>query len=338
MKDFKRRKDFPVLVLHNIDHSWEQHEIETALREIELIETGMKNEGHPVVSVAVERPELELYLKEFNPLDYVVLNWCESIPGIERSEALVAQTLESLSFTHTGSPPEVLHASWNKCRVKQLLETHGIPTPSWQVFDTPDATSWDIFPAIVKPSGEHCSYGITSDAVVTDKKNLRDRIAYVLETFHEPALVEDFIDGREFHVSMWGNGSVEMLPPAEMDFRTLADVHDRLCTYDAKFKPGTRHYEQIEVLLPAPLSQTERAALEKTARSAYVVMGCRDYARLDIRLRDGIFYVLDINPNPDISSDTSMAAAANLIGYPYGAMLSMLANFAAHRHPLLGTA
>ena len=216
-----------------------------------------------------------------------------------------------------------------------MLDRLSIPTPAWRVYDKPESNGWTTYPAIVKPSCEHCSYGVTSDAVVSSPQELRERIAFVLDTFREPALVEDFIDGREFHVSLWGNGTIEMLPPAEMDFQELRDVHDRLCTYDAKFKPGTRLYDQIEVRVPAPLSAAETDAIEKTARAAYRAMGCRNYARLDMRLRDGVFYVLDINPNPDISSDTSMVAAAALRKYTYGAMLSRIINLAALRHPRL---
>lgn len=336
MRDFFRKTDVPVLVLHNIDSSWEPEEIAVAEKEIGIIESSIRSEGHAVETVAVRGPELEACLTPYDPSEFVILNWCESIPGIPRSEARVAEILEDFNFTYTGSPPAILRASWDKCSVKLLLEQHGIPTPSWQVFKTPEAHPWNIFPAIVKPAYEHCSYGVSSEAVVMNPKELRNRIRYVLETFHEPALVEDFIDGREFHVSLWGNGSVEMLPPAEMDYRMLEDVHDRLCSYDAKFRPGTRHYEQIDVLLPAPLSSAELEKLKQVSRAAYVVMGCRDYARIDIRLRDGVFYVLDVNPNPDISSDTSMAAAVGLKGYSYGAMLSMLVNFAALRHPIYG--
>jgi D-alanine-D-alanine ligase len=119
-----------------------------------------------------------------------------------------------------------------------------------------------------------------------------------------------------------------------MDFRAFPDVHDRLCTYDSKFTPGSRPYEQIGLLLPAPLQEAELAALQTVALAAYQALGCRDYGRLDIRLRGGVFYVLDINPNCDISPDASMALAAAVRGYSYGAMLSRIVNLAARRHPV----
>jgi D-alanine-D-alanine ligase len=120
-----------------------------------------------------------------------------------------------------------------------------------------------------------------------------------------------------------------------MDFSAFKDVQDRLCTFDAKYRPDSQAYEKICVRVPASLSEAEYKELEQVAQRAYRVIGCRDYARFDIRMRDSVFYVLDVNPNPDISSDTSMAFAAELAGYSYGAMLSQMVNFAARRHPVL---
>jgi len=169
---------------------------------------------------------------------------------------------------------------------------------------------------------------------------LAEQVAAVGEQFRQPVLVEDFIDGREFHVSLWGNrgnGGVEMLPPAEMDFSMFQSVRDRLCTFDSKHRPGSRHYEEIQVQIPAALSGMELRQLEQTSMKAYRIFGCLDYSRLDIRLRDGTFYVLDINPNPDITLETSIVQSAEVAGFSYGAMISHLINLAAPRHPILGT-
>jgi len=329
------RKDLPVIVLHNLDYSWEASDLQTAQHEVATLEQAIKEHGHPVENVAVCDTDLTGRLQGYDPEQHIVLNWCESLPRLARSEALIPRTLESLGFTYTGSPPDVLLSSWDKENVKNVLEQHTLPTPRWQIFSEPAREDWTRFPAIVKPAREHCSYGVTSDAVVLSPAELQERVAYVVDTFSQPALVEDFIDGREFHVSLWGNGTIEMLPPAEMDFTAFSRQQDRLCTFDSKFNPGSKHYDQIDILLPAPLSSAETAALEKTVTAAYRALGCRDYARLDIRLRDGVFYVLDINPNPDISFETSMVSAAELAGYSYGAMLSRLVNLAALRHPVL---
>ncbi len=335
----ENRTDLPVLILYNVDPAWLSSEIEEAVHGAQEIESALRGVGHPVTRVPVTDANLSLCLRDFNPDKYIVLNWCEELPGIPHSEAMVAQILASLNFTYTGSPADALALSWDRDKVKRMLHHDGVPTPRWQIYPSPCRDGWDCFPAIVKPSKEHCSYGITSASVVETPDELENRIAVVTEQFHQPALVEDFIDGREFHVSLWGticNGGVQMLPPAEMDFSKFQSVRDRLCTFDSKFLPGSRHYEEILVQIPSMLDDAQLQELEQTSMEVYRIFGCQDYTRLDIRLRGNTFYVLDINPNPDITLETSIVQCAEFAGYSYGEMISHLINLAALRHPILG--
>jgi D-alanine-D-alanine ligase len=336
MNPFDRRTDLPVILLHNLDRKWASKDIGQALQEVHELQSAMIEEGHDVTNVPLCDGDLPRLLESYDPDEYIVFNWCEELPGMPHSEPMVAHTLERLNFSYTGSTSDVLTLSWQKDKINALLDEHGVSTPKWRVFESNLLDGWDCFPAIVKPVREHCSLGVTPEAVVLNRTELKERISYVLEGFKQPALVEDFIDGREFHVSLWGNGVVQMLPPAEMDFAAFGDVRDRLCTYDSKFTPGSTHYNKIELRLPAPLTKTEYDGLAHAVLQAYLITGCRDYARIDIRLREGIFYVLDVNPNADISSGASMACAAGAAGYSYGAMASQLVNIAARRHPHFG--
>jgi D-alanine-D-alanine ligase len=331
-----RRTDLPVLLLHNIDTSWEAEETACTVDSVNKMKFALMQEGHPVVDVPVKSTDLVKILKRFRPEEHIVLNWCEELPGIPRSDAEVVRQLEKMKFSYTGSTAEVLSMSWNKAAVKALLNEKQIPTPSWKVVSDQKPPDWDCFPAIVKPAFEHCSNGITTDAVVLNHAELMKRVAFVQNRFRQPALVEDFIDGREFHVTIWGNGSIEILPPAEMDFSAFNNLKDRLCTFDSKFTPGSVHYEKIEIRIPAALDEQENLELKKISLRAYQMMGCRDYARIDLRLRNSIFYVLDVNPNADISPDTSLVYAAEAAGLTYGILCSRLVNFAAQRHPIYG--
>jgi D-alanine-D-alanine ligase len=328
--------ELPVLLLFNVDATWEAHEIRETFEETDRLATAIAQMGHPLEIIPILKTNLLHQIEGYDPRDFIAFNWCEGLPGLAHSEARVAELLESNLFTYTGSEARVLALSEDKARTKRILKRFGVPTPQWRYCDSSDTGGWDAFPAIVKPAYEHCSAGITPDSVVMTERDLKRRIHYVLETFHQPALVEDFIDGREFHVSLWGNGRIEMLPPAEMDFSAFGQIQDRLCTYEAKFVPDSVHYTKISTLLPAPLGKQALQLLEKTAVAAYKAIGCRDYARIDIRLKDGVFFVLDVNPNADISADASMACAAELAGYSYGAMGSRLVSLAAKRHPQLG--
>ncbi|HON58841.1 MAG TPA: ATP-grasp domain-containing protein [Smithella sp.] len=324
----------PVVLLYNLDPDWTPEEKKEAFKLTEELAGALKGFGHAVELVRVEGNEIHGKLRPYDPNEYLIFNWCEGIPGIEHSEWLVARQLEELGYTYTGASPRVLSLAQDKQRVKDILEACGIPTPAWKIFDAPRADSWRIFPAIVKPRNEHCSAGITPESVVTNGGDLTGRIAFILNRYAQPALVEDFIDGREFHVAVLGNEDLTVLPAAEMDFSRFGDARDRLCTYEAKFAPGSLHYEKIETLLPAPLTGEEKETLEEICRKAYRAVGCRDYARMDLRLRDGVFYVLDVNPNADLSSDASMACAAEAAGMSYAQLGSVIVRMAAARHPV----
>lgn len=326
----------PVVLLYNVDPEWTQAEKEEVISCSMQLGHALIEVGYPTVFVPIADDDIARHLHSFDPSEHIIFNWCESLPGLRHSEWLVAKRLEMLGFTFTGADSETLALSQDKFKVKALLDQAGIPTPAWHIFHHDEPVEWNRFPAIVKPVNEHCSAGITRDSVVLNPAELRNRIPFILDTYDQPAMVEDFIDGREFHVSVWGNEKLTVLPVAEMDFSFFNDVKDRLCTYDSKFIPGSDHYEKIETRLPAPLAAEEMAALEKVCCDAYRTLGCRDYARMDIRLRDHVFYVLDVNPNADISHEASMACAAEVAGFSYGQMGSIIVRMAARRHPVLG--
>jgi D-alanine-D-alanine ligase len=336
MKSWSRRTDIPLLLLYNVDLCWDAADAAVVLDGVSKLHHALRQEGHPVIDVPVQSADLTGVLGPFHPDQHVVFNWCDELPGLARGDARVAQVLEYMNFAYTGSPPGILEVSWDKSHVKTLLFRNRIPTPRWQLYSSAVQDGWRLFPAIVKPAFDHGSTGITTDAVVLDCAELKERVAFVRDVLRQPALVEDFIDGREFHVTLLGNGDIKMLPPAEMDFSAFDNVRDRLCTFDSKFTPGSVHYEHIDLRVPALLDERQHLSLKQTALRAYRVLGCRDYARIDLRLRNGTFYVLDINPNPDFSADTSLVYAAEAAGLSYGAIGSQVVNFAAERHPLFG--
>ncbi|NJC96577.1 MAG: hypothetical protein FIB03_09620 [Anaerolineae bacterium] len=330
------RTDLPALLLYNADAAWTPQEKQESQVAARILGDALRNEGHPVREVCLDSPDLSSALAGYDPNECLVFNWCEELPGIPRSSALVAQILERYGFTYTGASARALAFSQDKSKVKQKLAGKGIPTPRWKIYTEACTNGWDTFPAIVKPAFEHSSVGISRDAVVRTAGEMSARIAYVIENYNQSVLVEEFIDGREFHVTIVGNGTLHVLPAAEMDFSAFENVEDRLCTYESKFDPQSIPYNAIKLMLPAPLTDTEVSQLENTVLAAYRAADCRDYARLDVRLSDGVFHVLDVNPNADISPDTSLVLAAEMVGLSYGKLASLLINLAAQRHPTLG--
>ncbi len=328
--------DIPVLLLHNLDRTWPQCDIDTSLELGELMLGGLQAAGHPVVKERLENDQLSNLLSAYNPTELIVFNWCEEVPGVPRSSWMVAQELERQGFTYTGADYLALVFSQDKRQVQQCLKDAGVPTPLWHIFYSPDEVAWDLFPAIVKPAFEHYSLGIARESVVESLDELVRRVGFVIEQHQQPVLVEEFINGREFHVGVIGNTYLQMLPPAEIDFSAFNDIHDCLCTYDTNFNRESISYQSVSAKLPIDFTDEELERLERAVLGAYRATGCRDYARMDVRMRNGNFYILDVNHNADISPETSLVKAAEMVGYPYGLFGSLLINLAAERHPVFG--
>jgi D-alanine-D-alanine ligase len=337
MQHWITETNIPILMLSNADLQWPQCDVDEAISMTENFIRAIQEIGHPISRLYVKTNNLSELLRPYSPDEYVIFNWCEELPGVPYSAALVAQELEQRGYTFTGSDSFALELGQDKHRTKLKLATHGIPTPEWQTIASTQIAHWKHFPAIVKPSYEHCSYGITREAVVTSLPELVNRVHFVLDELKQPAIVEDFIDGREFHVGVIGNGSIHVLPPAEIDYSSFRDIHDRLCTFEANFDTTSLAYQLTKPKIPVHLTHTQLSALKKIVKAAYRATNCRDYARMDIRLQGNTFYVLDVNHNADLSPDTSIVLGAGLIGLSYGLLGSLLVNLASHRHPKINS-
>lgn len=322
-----------VLLLYSVHPEWQPDEQSRVARANRRLGIAIRRRGHRVRMLEIQGDHLADSLAPFDPAEAVVFNVCEFVPGLDHSEAQVVDVLEGLGFAYTGATADAIRLSYDKSRVRALLHAHGVPVPQWAQFNEPGQHSWNIFPAIVKPAWEHCSIGVDRWSVVLNTDELAQRVAHVIATYGQPALVEDFIDGREFHVPLWGNDTVEMLPPVEMDFSALGDVRDRLCSYESKFSPDSTAYRQIRSRVPARLTPAEWDALDVTCRLAYHLVGCRDYGRIDVRQRGDQMFILDVNPNADLSADASVALAAKSAGFCYGALGSRLVELAQNRAP-----
>ncbi len=270
-------------------------------------------------------------LGTYSPREWVVFNLCESLDGDSALEATVPPVLEERGFAYTGSSGPVLAACLNKASVKARLLAAGLRTPRYAVLSSPDDACSVPLPAIAKPVAEDASLGITFDSVAREAAALRARVAYILERYRQPALVEEFIPGREFSVGVWGNNPPEPLPPCETLYLDIPDPLQRLQTYDAKWVETSFAYEHTPVVCPAEVGPELRGALVQSALAAYRIMGCRDYARVDMRERDGVPYILEINPNPAIAPYGSMAKAARVCGLEYAQLVERIAKFAQER-------
>ncbi len=217
---------------------------------------------------------------------------------------------------------------------KRVLQDHGVPTPRFKLFYEPKLPKRIglRFPLIVKPAWADASAGVDKDSVIREPEQLADRAHHVYEEFGA-ILIEEFIEGRELHVAVWGNDPPEVLPPVEFDFTELPEGYPPIISYAAKWNPLEEVYHQIHTLCPAPLTKPLQRQVEKVAIAAYEATECRDYARVDIRLRGNKPYVLEVNPNPDLTEGVSFMESAEVAGYSFDQTLAHIVDFAAERKP-----
>ena len=322
-----------IIVLANDNPTWTAADRVISDAMVNLMLTGLRAEGHTVQLVTFF-DDLSV-LEAFDPREWLIWNWGEEMAGQSWTEALVAAEIEKRGFAYTGSPPEVLERTKSRQYIKTCLREAGIPTLPSQVFTDPtQADSWTHFPAIVKGANQHASYGITPESVVHNADQLARQVRAMRVNLNDDSFVEPFLDTREFHVAVWGNGTLEALPPVEYDFAGLDDMHQRLYTYDAKFDRSSHVYRTIGTFCPAPADRPDWGErLKEVSVAAYRVTGLRDYGRIDLRMLGDEPQVLDVNPNSDLDPISVTPLSCQAIGLTYGQMAGRILSFAAERMP-----
>jgi D-alanine-D-alanine ligase len=177
---------------------------------------------------------------------------------------------------------------------------------------------------------EDASLGITRESFVRNDVELKNRVEYVLSRYRQPALVEQYIAGRELNVALLGNTQPEVLPISEIMFNFSDEP--KIVDYSAKWFRESDEYEKTVPTCPADLTPSTRTAVESWALQAYQALCCRDYARIDIRLKGTTTYILEVNPNPDISPDAGFVRSLKVAGISYEAFIERLIGFALERH------
>lgn len=255
-------------------------------------------------------------LKELKP--DVLINLCEDFLGRAQLEANVAAALELLGFAFTGNDSRTLALCLNKFKTKAVLKSCGLPTAPSRLVVSPDQKVDLPFPLIVKPNTEDASLGIHPESVVHDKEGLERQVRKVFELYEEPALVEQFIEGREFNVAVFENGKPQALPVSEIDFTNMPEGSPKICSYEAKWFEDDILYQKTPPVCPAKIDEDLQKKIQSTAVAAFENVGCRDYARIDFRMdQKGKLSILEVNPNPDISLNAGYARALAASGMEY---------------------
>ena len=302
-----------VLVLYNqpvlpADHGDADSEHEIVFT-VETVAGYLTEAGFDVSRLGVSRDPSALLSDLRRGRPDVVFNLFEGLADQGGTEAYAAGLLEWLGIPYTGCPFQTLCVARDKPWTKRLLKGAGLTTADFFVVEDGPVEECPIgWPVIVKPGTQDASVGLDQSSVVTDLERLNERVAYLLESYGPPVLVEEFIRGREFNVGLIETPELRALPVSEIVFVDEEPGYWPIVTYDAKWKPGFARLrgDAGEVsgrclLAPVP-------ALHALAKQAFRLLGCRDYARVDFRVRpNGKPCILEVNPNPDFSPTAGLA-------------------------------
>lgn len=301
--------------------------------EIKYIKSSLSNYYDVVETLAVTKNiESTIYkIYEFEP--DVIYNFVESIEGIASYEYCIAGIYELLGYEYTGNTPQTLGNCLNKSITKNILRAFNINTPkSIIISNTNDLKDGEFpieFPVIIKLLKEDASIGISEFSVVNNFKMLNKQIEFLFNTYKSEIIIEEYIEGRELNVAVLGN---TLLPISEISFKGLPKDLPKIVTYESKWIDDSVYYNNTKSICPAKLNGQLMKLVEEVATKAINALNCRDYARVDIRLsNDNIPYVIEINPNPDISVDSGFSRAAKYHGLTHGQLLYKISEFALNR-------
>lgn len=261
----------------------------------------------------------------------VVINAAGGLGGDGRRHLHAAALLDFTGLPYTGATPHGLALAQDKARTKDILLRHGLPTPRYHLVKVNDQfpklrdLTW---PLIVKPRFGHDALGICFDSVVTGEKELQRAVRTIHERFQLGALIEEYIDGREIHATLLGNAEHLFLPPVEVRF--TAELTHPIVTEGAL---SARRPEGLELVAPARLLKREEFLLRDLVLRTFRLLECRDCLRVDVRLRDGLPCIIDVNANPSLASGGSVMCAAQAARLPLTRVVETLLRCALDRSP-----
>jgi D-alanine-D-alanine ligase len=265
----------------------------------------------------------------------LIFNLTESLAQDSNNEIVVPAVLDMLGIPFTGSGAMALGLCLHKPRAKDILRSRGVPTPaSCTIERTKDAAGVDLpFPLFCKLAREDASVGIKDENVIHDKRGLVRRVRELIEEFQQPVLVERYVEGREVYVTLLGHGDrVTSLPFHEIDFSNLPPGKPRIVGYAAKWDEKSPEYMGTPSVQMKQVTARQKTLIERTAIAAFRALDLRDYGRVDFRIsEDGVPYVIDVNPNCDISPGAGVSRAAAAAGLSYPQLIGRICEIALER-------
>ncbi len=315
-----------VMVLYNAPTLPVEHPDAAAERDVlhtvELVTGELRDAGFRVhlCGAGKEPDELLTALRHFQP--QAVFNLFEGLAICGQTEAYAAGLLEWLGIPFTGCPMPAMVLARDKILCKRLLKGADLPTPAFITAQDGSLSEMpEAWPVIVKPVAEDASVGIDYGSVVATPAALAQRLRYLMEHYQPPFLIEQFIDGREFNVGICDDPLPVVLPIAEIIFDRSVPGHWPIVTYQSKWNPGSEEDLAALPKCPADVDPALAERLQHLALQAYHLIGCRDYARIDVRVdAQGQPWILEVNPNPDYGATSGLSRMLSASGRSHRSM------------------
>jgi len=299
------------------------------LEAVEAVHRALLQIGFGVTRVPLVPPLERAERKLRNINTDLVFNLFEGFCGSPETEAVLPKILSEMGIPSTGCPTSALKLGLDKAKMKLILKVAGIRTPDFQLLN-PETLNWFRldYPCIVKPRCEDASHGLSPRSVVNDFASLERQIGLVSKRYSGGAMVEEFIDGREFNATILGDSEYRVLPVSEIVY-SLPPGMPRILTFAAKWEPDSPYFAGTKAVCPAKVAAEERERIAETAVAAFRILGGKGYARVDMRMdREGQVNVIEVNPNPDISPGSGAVRQAKAAGMTYTQFIEKIVQLA----------
>jgi len=296
---------------------------------IAVIENALKEEGNEVVRIGNGKKLLDFLIVKKEKID-IIFNIAEGI-NFRSREAQVPAILDLLEIPYVGSDPLTQTITLDKVMAKKIIAYHGLPTPKFiLVNEIPDLKNFNLpFPVIVKLRYEGTSKGLDKNALVNNFTKLKERVEWVIKTYHQPVLVEEFIKGKEFTIGIIGSEKPEVLPVVQIAIYGKLDLGEEFYIHSLVESTG------VDYICPARISSKLEKRISELASKCYQVLECRDFGRIDIRCDENDNpYFLECNPLPSLALVDIWPIVAHQTGLTYNQMINKILSSALNRYNL----
>lgn len=306
---------------------WDAKDVAAIMANVTEIQGSLRRAGHETTLLPVHLGDVS-WLRRVQRHD-LIFNLCEGVNGYAKYEDFAVAALELTRIPFTGCPSWPVTICHRKHIANTLLAAAGVPVPPFVLARGITPPTGLKYPVIVKPSGEDASVGIDSGAVCSTRKALRDRLAKVCEQWDE-VLIQEYVPGREVNVGFIGR---DILPLSEINFDRMPEGSWPIVTYAAKWDTGSAEDLGTEPVCPAKLTpELTRRAIQAARQAWESLTGSKGYGRVDLRITEpGEVFVLEVNPNPDLSTDAGLARMGRARGWEYGDLLLKVVEEAVQR-------